>query len=180
MPITKFISSTAVEVLRQKARKLKRERSITHTQALDEIAVSAGFNHWHQVIQANDLMKPSEVALSLGCVMAFDIKEGMDVNTSDGVLIEDRFLSILTETQLFEFYANFPDEEDEQNRPLKEMLSDSELHGSFEDFHSSLMYFRLAESHANKPLKKVLTVAQRYSFWMPEYIWLHGGFVYYR
>ena len=54
MQITKIISSASVERLKQKARKLKREKSIPHTEALDEIAVSAGFNHWHQVVQAND------------------------------------------------------------------------------------------------------------------------------
>ncbi|HBK7822129.1 TPA: plasmid-related protein, partial [Vibrio cholerae] len=54
MQITKIISSATVERLKQKARKLKREKPITHTQALDEVAVSAGFNHWHQVVQAND------------------------------------------------------------------------------------------------------------------------------
>ena len=100
MQITKIISSASVERLKQKARKLKREKSIPHTQALDEVAVSAGFNHWHQVVQANDLLKPSEVALSSGCVMAFDVKDGMDVDTSDGVLIEDHFLEMLTEKQL--------------------------------------------------------------------------------
>lgn len=131
MQITKIISSATVERLKQKARKLKREKSIPHTQALDEIAVSAGFNHWHQVVQANDALKPSEVALSSGCVMAFDVKDGMDVDTSDGVLIEDHFLEMLTEKQLFEIYVNSPDEDDEQNRPIKETLSDSELHVDF-------------------------------------------------
>lgn len=38
--------------------------------------------------------------------MAFDVKDGMDVDTSDGVLIEDHFLEMLTEKQLFEIYAN--------------------------------------------------------------------------
>jgi len=176
MQITKIISSASVERLKQKARKLKREKSIPHTQALDEVAVSAGFNHWHQVVQANDLLKPSEVALSSGCVMAFDVKDGMDVDTSDGVLIEDHFLEMLTEKQLFEIYANSPDEDDEQNRPLKETLSDSELHEYFRD-DCSFMYFRLAEPHANKPLKEVLALIRQYSFWMPQYIWLQGHLI---
>lgn len=173
--ITKIISSASVERLKQKARKLKREKSITHTQALDEIAVSAGFNHWHQVVQANDRLKPSEVALSSGCAMAFDVKDGMEI-TSDDVLIEDHFLEMLTEAQLFEIYANSLDEDDEQNRPLKETLSASELRGYFQD-HCSYMYFRLAESHANKPLKEILALIRQYSFWMPEYIWLQGHLI---
>lgn len=44
MQITKIISSATVERLKQKARKLKREKSIPHTQALDEIAISVGFH----------------------------------------------------------------------------------------------------------------------------------------
>lgn len=95
--------------------------------------------------------------------MAFDVKDGMDVDTSDGVLIEDHFLEMLTEKQLFEIYASSPDEDDEQNRPLKETLSDSELHEYFRDY-CSFMYFRLAEPHANKPLKEVLALIRQYSF----------------
>ena len=173
MQIIKIISSDTVERLKQKARKLKREKSITHTQALDEIAVSAGFNHWHQVVQANDALKPSEVALSSGCIMAFDVKDGMDVDTSDGILIEDHFLEMLTEKQLFEIYVNSPDEDDEQNRPLKETLSDSELQEYFRDY-CSFMYFRLAEPYANK---EVLALIRQYSFWMPQYIWLQGHLI---
>ena len=108
--------------------------------------------------------------------MAFDVKDGMDVDTSDGVLIEDHFLEMLTEKQLFEIYANSPDEDDEQNRSLKETLSDSELHEYFRDY-CSFMYFRLAEPHANKPLKEVLALIRQYSFWMPQYIWLQGHLI---
>ena len=71
------------------------------------------------------LLKPSEVALSSGCVMAFDVKDGMDVDTSDGVLIKDHLLEILTEKQLFEIYANSPDEDDERKQALE---STFELH----------------------------------------------------
>ncbi len=105
MQITKIISSATVERLKRKHESLNVNNPL-HTEALDEIAVSAGFNHWHQVVQANDVLKPSEVALSSGCVMAFDLKDGMDVDTSDGLLIEDHFLEMLSEKQLFEVYAN--------------------------------------------------------------------------
>lgn len=67
MQITKIISSATVERLKQKARKLKREKSIPHTQALDEIAISVGFHHWHQVVQANDLLKPSSGVIFRMC-----------------------------------------------------------------------------------------------------------------
>ena len=72
--------------------------------------------------------------------------------------------------------AKTPDEDDEQNRPLKETLSDSELHEYFQDY-CSFMYFRLSEPHANKPLKEVLALIRQYSFGMPQYIWLQGHLI---
>ena len=48
-----------------------------------------------------------------------------------------------------------PDEDDEQNRPLKRNAIGSELQEYFRDY-CSFMYFRLV--HANKPLKEVLAL----------------------
>lgn len=176
MQIIKIITSRNVEFLKQKARKLKREESISHTQALDNVAVSIGFNHWHQVVQANDRVKPSEIAFSSGCVLAFDVKDGMDIDTSDGNIIEDEIIELLAKDQMFEIYVNTIDEDDEQKRPLKETVSEPELHSRFEEDYS-FIFFRLAECHAQKPLKQVISLIQKYSFWMPQYIWLKGNLI---
>ena len=176
MQIIKIVTSVTVEHLKQKARKLKREKGILHTQALDEIAKSDGFEQWYQVVEANSRIKPAEVALSSGCVMAFDVKDGMDIDTSHGVLNEDPYLEMLTEAQLFDVYANLPDEYDELNRTLKETLSDMELREFFEsDF--SFMFFRLNETHSQKSLEEVLKLIQQYAFWMPHYVWLQGNLI---
>ena len=84
----RIIKTPDVERLKQKARKLKRDKSIPHTQALDEVAKDVGFNHWHDVVKSNSLIIPAEKAIADGVVMAFDIKDGMDIDTSDGILVE--------------------------------------------------------------------------------------------
>lgn len=172
MQLIKVISTQNVERMKQKARKLKREKAITHTQALDEVAKKARFNHWHEVVQANAHFIPAETALAEGCVLAFDTKDGMDIDTSDGVLIEDDLLEMLTQHQLFEIYCNFIDEEDEKRRPYKEIYPDDELRENFVD-ESTFMFFRLKDA-TNKSLKDVLILAREYSFWPPYYIWLKG------
>ena len=175
MQLIKVISTQNVERMKQKARKLKREKAITHTQALDEVAKKARFDHWHEVVQANAHFIPAETALAEGCVLAFDTKDGMDIDTSDGVLIEDHLLEILTQHQLFEIYSNFIDEEDAQGRPLKEIYPDDELRENFVD-ESTFMFFRLVDAK-DKSLKDVLTLTRQYSFWPPFYIWLRGELI---
>ena len=172
MQLIKVISTPNVERMKQKARKLKREKAITHTQALDEVAKAARFNHWHEVVQANAHFIPAETALAKGYVLAFDTKDGMDIDTSDGVLIEDHLLEMLTQNQLFEIYSNFIDEEDEKRRPYKEIYPDDELRENFVD-EATFMFFRLNNAK-DKSLKDVLTLAREYSFWPPYYIWLKG------
>lgn len=172
MQLIKVISTQNVERMKQKARKLKREKAITHTQALDEVAKVARFNHWHEVVQANAHFIQAETALAEGCVLAFDTKDGMDIDTSDGVLIEDHLLEMLTQHQLFEIYGNFIDEEDAQGRPLKEIYPDDELRENFVD-ESTFMFFRLNDAK-DKSLKDVLALTRQYSFWPPYYIWLKG------
>lgn len=172
MQLIKVISTQNVERMKQKARKLKRDKAITHIQALDEVAKKARFNHWHEVVQANAHFIPAENALAEGCVLAFDTKDGMDIDTSDGVLIEDHLLEMLTQHQLFEIYSNFIDEEDEKRRPYKEIYPDDELRENFVD-EATFMFFRLNNAK-DKSLKDVLTLAREYSFWPPYYIWLKG------
>lgn len=175
MQLITVISTQNVERMKQKARKLKREKAITHTQALDEVAKAARFNHWHEVVQANAHFIPAETAFAEGYVLAFDTKDGMDIDTSDGVLIEDHLLEMLTQHQLFEIYSNFIDEEDLQGRPLKEIYPDDELRENFVD-ESTFMFFRLNDAK-DKSLKDVLALTRQYSFWPPFYIWLKGELI---
>lgn len=172
MTYIKIITTKNVELMKQKARKLKHEKSIPHTQALYEVAKAARFNHWHEVVKANAHFKPAEAALTDGCVLAFDVKDGMDIDTSDGTLIEDHLLEILTQDQLFEIYKNFIEEDDEQGRALKDIYSDKELREFFVS-ECDFMYFRLTNTKY-KTINDVLALTRQYSFWPPYYIWLKG------
>lgn len=168
----RIIKTPDVERLKQKARKLKREKSIPHTQALDEVAKEARFNHWHDVVQSNSLIIPAEKAIADGVVMAFDVKDGMDIDTSDGILVEDDLLLFLTQNQLYEIYSNFIEEDDEQGRKLKDIYPEKELKGYFVD-ECSFMFFRL-EPGTVHTLDEVLALARKNSFWPPFYIWIKG------
>lgn len=176
MQVTTIITTSDIERLKQKARKLKRTQSISHTQALDEVAKQVGLNHWHHVIKSNEPVKTAETALISGCVMAFDVKDGMDVDKSSGLLIEDYILDYLTQDTLLNVFSNLPDEDDEQQRPLKETLSEVELYQDFLDYFS-FTFFRLDPEHADKPLKDILAIIREHSFWMPNYIWLKGQLI---
>jgi hypothetical protein len=176
MQIKRVVSTSTIERLKQKARKLKRERSISHTEALDLVALSAGFNHWHQVTTEYEPYRIAEDAFLNGCVLAFEIKEAMDVNFAEGNLIEDPYLDFVADKKLLEIYGNFIDEDDELNRPLKATLSEAELEAEVRD-NFSFMFFRLNPKACEFSLKSVLALIRKYSFWMPHYIWLQGTLI---
>jgi len=171
--IITHISSHSIEFLKQKARKLKRNQATTHVQALDEIAKSHGFNHWHHVTVANKNMMPAETALSSGCVVAFDIKDGLEVNTSDGLIIQDPALSPLTYNILFEVYVNSPDVGD-RHHPMNENPPEVERQTIFSEEHDQYMFFRLNPLIIDKSIEEILGIIKEHSFFMPYIIWLQG------
>lgn len=168
----RMIKTPDVQRLKQKARILKREKSISHTHALDEVSKDNGFNHWHDVVQSNALIIPAEKAIADGVVMAFDVKDGMDIDTSDGILIQDDLLLFLTQNQLYEIYSNFIEEDDEQGRKLKDIYPEKELKGYFVS-ECDFMFFRIEPGSVNT-IDEALALARKYSFWPPFYIWIKG------
>ena len=86
-----IISSTDVEKLKQKARKLRKDSGISHHDALDLVAQSAGFNHWHHVSESAKTFKPTEQAYYFGVIIAMDIKDAMDFRDPSGRFVEDPF-----------------------------------------------------------------------------------------
>lgn len=169
----RIIKTPDVERLKQRARKLKREKSISHIQALDKVAKDVGFNHWHDVVKSNSLIIPAEKAIADGVVIAFDLKQGMDVDTSDGMLIRDDQLISLVENQLCEIYSNVIAEHDEQRRKYKDYFNKEDLEQHLLERCWDLMYFRVAPGFVNT-LDEAFHLAGKYSFWMPLYIWMNG------
>lgn len=174
MQIIKVVSTVDFEKTKRKARNLKRATGISHSEALEQVAREAGFDNWHQVTLANGRMKPSEVAFRSGCVLVFDTRDGMDLDTSDGTFIEDLLLSHICRAAVYQLVINSPDEEDPTGRPIKETLPPSELEQWFEDVMEDSIFFRLREDLADRDESTVMAMLQERSFWLPRYMWFRG------
>lgn len=175
--IQRIVTSIQVEKFKQKAREIKREQNITHTEALEVIAKRCGFDHWHQVTLCNEPCKASELAISKGCVLAFDWKESEEIGFDDELLIYDSYLELAIRPKMLELYSNSVDVDDELGRLNKETLSPEELYEYGEEFASDLLYFRLPDNLGGSSLKEVLGLLKGKVFWMPAYIWLQGTVV---
>lgn len=174
MQIIKVVSTVDFEKTKRKAKALKRATGIRHSDALEQVAREAGFDNWHQVTLANGRMKPSEVAFASGCVLAFDTRDGMDLDTSDGVFIEDLLLAHICRNEVYNLFVNGPDEDDPADRPIKETQTPSELEEWFDDVMEDSMFFRLREDLADLDEVALIAKVQERSFWMPRYMWLRG------
>lgn len=174
MQITKVISTVDFEKTKRKAKNLKRAIGISHSEALEQVAREAGFDNWHQVTLANNRMKPSEVAFKSGCVLVFDTRDGMDLDTSDGVFIEDLLLPHVCRDAVYDLVINSVDEEDPSELPIKETLAPSELEQWFEDVMEDSIFFRLREDLADRDELTVIAMLLERSFWLPRYMWLRG------
>lgn len=175
MQETIYIYSKTFERLKEQARKLKKEKKITHTQALDEVAQSLGFNHWHHVTQCRELTKPIEEQLKSRCVLAFDRKDGLEITTDNDFMAAEELLSHECNEVLFDIFINSPDEEDSSGRLYKDLYELSYLRESF--FAYECMFFKLSEKYSNASLKEVLELTRKYSFFPPEYVWLGGKLI---
>ena len=173
--ITKYISTTNLEKLKQQARKLKREQAISHTEALDRVAKSFKFNHWHDVVMANDRTKPTEDALRNGYLLAFDFKESIDVEK--GLLIQDSYAKELIRAELFDIFLSTNDPDDPEQRQFNDSLSENEYDEVFRDSWD-FVYFRLNPTFDHKSLDEVFESISKYSFWMPWMVWYKGDLVY--
>ena len=159
MHFQEIISTNTVEHLKQKARKLKRDQAITHVQALDEIAKSHGFNHWHHVTLSNDIIKPSEEALRSGCVLAFDIEDALKLDMSNPlVTLDHSCLEWLIGDMSFEVSTTPND--DEQHEQLN-------VNGDY-------IYCRLDASLADESLEDILDFIRQNISVMPRVLWLKG------
>ncbi|MCG6202945.1 plasmid-related protein [Psychromonas antarctica] len=172
--IPRIVTSVQIEKFKQKAREIKREQNIPHTEALEVIAKRCGFDHWHQVTLCNAPCKASDLAISKGCVLAFDFKEAEEIGFDDELLIYDSYLELAIKPKMLEIYSNLVDEDDELGHLNKESLSPEELYEYGEEFASDFRYFRLPENLGGSSLKEVLELLKGEVFWKPIYIWLQG------
>lgn len=174
-----FISTDDLERLKQRARKIKRERGIQHSVALELVAQSAHFDNWHQVVTAHRAMHATELAVREGVVIAMDSKEvaencGAEIPLpgESGRLVSDEKLAFFFKEFFYRTELEGVDEED--GRPNREKWSDEELHEFAEERIQDLVFYRFV---GDTPPTDVLTVVNLVSeacFWGPEIVWIKG------
>lgn len=170
------LSSKTVELLKQKARKLKRAENLAHHDALDRVAVEAGFHHWHQVCEGLKQFEPTERAFYSGCIIAMDVKDALSFETEDGMFVEDNNAWTLCRDDLLASLENRPDEDDPHGRPFRETLSPEHLEEWLQDDLMDYVFFRLrSETHAST-IDEVLQLVKERSFWPPQLVWIRGEF----
>jgi hypothetical protein len=168
------VATSVIEHFKKQAKQLKKEQSITHTEALEQVARKIGFDHWHAVTLANKKIRPAEEAYKNGCVLVFDFKGGMDISSNE-TLINDHWLEMICEKSLFTAYGNKVDVDDPQGRTFKDTLTPDELEEYFRD-DSMFIFFRISDSIFKKhsSLEDVLRLVRKYSFWPPMYAFIKG------
>ena len=179
MPVTQIvISNKNVSILKKRAKKLAKEKNLSHHEALDKVAKDAGFKHWHHICECNEPCKEGEKAFKSGCIIAFDIKDGMDLINIDNKRIKEEtyILTEIIRNDLYEIFLNIPDEDDEEERPIKETTDEYDLKEWFQDDLDNIVLCRL--KHDKKlNINEVISIAKEYSFFPPVFIWLNGKYL---
>ena len=113
--ITIITPARAVEMLKQKARKLKKDSGLSHHDALDQVAKIAGFHHWHHVTEMAARTAPTEEAFRNGLIVAYDSSEA---EIDSDFFVEDGMAEYFCEEQLWSDYLAMHDPEDPEFHDL--------------------------------------------------------------
>lgn len=172
-----LVSQKAISRLKQRARRMKREKDIPHHEALEITARAAGFDNWHQAAEAAEKCKPIEDAYYHGYLLAFDPSEVPDTEDKDSPLRWEPYAFELLQDRLFENYASQLDEEDPEGRPISETLDPSDLKEYFSDDWGSMFFFRLKRSDQVATIELLLSLVSKHSFWPPHFVFFKGKLV---
>lgn len=165
-----IISSADVEKLKQSARKLKKSSGIFHHEALDQVARSAGFNHWHHVSESLKSFEPTEHAYYFGVIIAMDVKDAMDFSDSSGGFIEDPYAFTLCADDI---YAHIREENDDA---IDDLDYEEDRRDWMFDGLANFVFFRHTNATVPESVDEVMNIVSKCSFWPPEYIWHRGAF----
>lgn len=166
-----IIPSTAVEKLKQKARKLKRSTGTPHHKALDLVAQESGFNHWHHVAESAKNFEPSEQAYYFGLVIAMDIKDAQEFSDESGRFIEDDLMFSLCYDDL---YQDFCHSVDEDGVAMHKKYAEERLTEIVQDDLINYVFFRYTGSDIPNNVESVIDTVRECSFWPPQLVWLRG------
>lgn len=172
-----LIQQEAISRFKQRARRMKREKDISHHDALEVTANAAGFDNWHQVAEAAEKCKPIEDAYRRGFLLAFDPSEVPDTEDENSPLKWEPYAFDLLQDRLFENYASQLDQEDPDERPISETLNPSDLKEYFSDDWGSMYFFRLKRSGHVATIEQLLSLVSKHSFWPPHFVFFKGKLV---
>lgn len=175
------IDSSSLSKLKAQAKELKRSENITHTEALEIIAQKFGFDNWHQVVEGNKLFHVTERYFKDGIFAVFDIKDAVDIFDTKFILTEDELAESVVRNAYYQHYIHLNDEEDIEERQLKDIYSEDELKELFDDEITSKRFYRinvmipeLNESDACYTLNSLL---EKTTFKLPLIYIVKGRFV---
>jgi len=181
MTTTYIIPTITFEKLKQKAKKLKKEKSIPHHEALDIVANDYGkvspesrLKHqaiqsifqWKHIVEAHTVTKLAEDAISDGFVVLIDPKDDPHCDTE--YFIRDVQLECLCEPMIKELYLQRTDPEEDGHIPDQE-----ELLRWFHDEYDMFGFFRLKGRIPNSK-KKAWELYFKEFFFAPEAIIFKG------
>lgn len=172
-----LIPQKAVSLLKQRARNLKRDRQITHHEALEIVAKTVGFDSWHRVAGAAEKCRPVEDAFRRGFLLAFDGSEVPDLENDELPIEWEEYAFELLRSQLFEEYCAQPDEEDLAQRPISQTLDSDHLKEYFELDWGHLYFFRLRSPEDMSSSVQLLELVAKHSFWMPRLVFFKGELI---
>ncbi|WP_028633976.1 hypothetical protein [Pseudomonas parafulva] len=172
-----LIPQKAVSLLKQRARNLKRNRQITHHEALEIVAKTVGFDSWHQVAGAAEKCRPIEDAFRRGFLLAFDSSEVPDLENDELPIEWEEYAFELLRSQLFENYCAQLDEEDLALRPISKTLDSDDLKEYFELDWGHLYFFRLRSPEDVSSSVQLLELIAEHSLWMPRLVFFEGELI---
>ena len=175
-----LLSSKTMSMLKQRARDLKRNTSMSHTQALDFVALDIGIEHWKGVTEAVARYKPFEQAMKTGLVVAFDRKDSPEPAEPADNLVHWAFgLDPRLREDIRNWWADLPAEyeDDPQGRPNRVVFSEDEIEETCEDMFWGLDVFIVPDIPRNLTLTQSLDeFVFPSSFFSPWFGWLRGHF----
>jgi hypothetical protein len=173
MNIQVILTSKDIGFLKQRARKLKQEQGITHTEALDLVAQQAKFNHWHHVCETHKFIEPTETAFLSGVIVAFDVKEAEDFFDEENLFVEDDYAFWVCQDDLYREYSEATDDDDV---PIKNLKNEEELREDFEIWMMNFRFFRFTGRKIPETMEELINLIKERCFWQPWYVWLKGQF----
>jgi hypothetical protein len=168
-----LISSTNISKLKQKAKSLKKDSNLTHTQALEVVAKQVGLDNWHQVTEANKPYQDVEKAKENGFIIIYDTKDAEDFYDE-----QNRFTRVSEDIGLTvcrpELYNGLVNEVDDNDIAFKDKMDNAELEQFYQETYGFYDFKLYTESSIPHDINAAVELLSACCFFQPEVIFLKG------